>query len=301
MDVRGDSAKCFSCGRRGDAADVYAAYHDCGLGEALRAVGMSKAPPTVYRPRAIKRKGKSEMEDYTEGFTKLWGLLPVLTKKPKTQAGKNCIEYLENHGLSQADASRLPLRIIPDRGFWRAVVTKSFDGFPECLKWHSGALMPRLPSIGFGYCRGDKVRCIRFRQVGSKVKTSAPSGGVYPGLYDLTDYGDTNQGVYVCEGEPDALALAALGMSSVGVPGAGVPGRPGDWEQISAKRWIICVQGDESSAAWAKRVRDEIYRAGGSSLWEYKAPKGWDIADMMARNKDRALSSIAANTIRCDT
>lgn len=300
LHVRRDevTVRCYSCGKYGDAADVWAAFHGCGLGEALREVGMSKAPPKVYRPSPIKKKERSKMKDWSEGFTRLWGLLPVLTRSPQTQAGKACIEYLNKHGLSQKQAANLPLRIIPDRSFWKAAVLKAFGGVPECLQWQSGALMPVLPAIGFGYMDGDVVRCVRFRQVGARVKTSAPSA-VYPGLFDLTRYGDTSSGVYVCEGEPDALSLAAASMASVGVPGAGVWGRPAEWERINAKRWVICIQGDDSAREWAARVKDEIYRAGGGSLWEYRAPDGWDIADMMAKDSDRALTSIASKTMRC--
>ena len=294
---------------RGDAIDIYQVCTGVGFGEACRALGADgmirrggiKRFPIVRKKPNPPKKGLSKMD--RERLQTLWDGLPVITKAPSTQAGCELVQYLESHGIDYKQAAdfELPYRLIPGAQWFRGLAIKAFGGVPGFMINKSGNFFLYNHAICWGYRDAKGINQLRFRVFGGKVK-ALQFADVHPILYDVTDISHTiSKTTCICEGEPDTIACANAGLRAVGVAGASQSINANDWHRLLVPiiDAVVCVQGDDASAKWQTGVVDSLEKAKIKHS-VYQAPRSWDIADMMAKDKDRALSAIVSTARRCE-
>jgi hypothetical protein len=113
--------------------------------------------------------------------------------------------------------------------------------------------------------------------------------------------------LWLCEGEPDAVRAWSLGLAAVGVPGAG------NWRtewapRFTARRVVVCFDGDEAGRSGARRAAQDLANAGidarivdlhpstsdGSDLTEFVAAAATDAGRMaQARTLLNSLAEAA--------
>jgi hypothetical protein len=300
--------KCFSCGARGDAIDILRTARSLSYVEACKELGIRRngfGRGIVPVDELVIKKERRFVMD-TKKLSVLWSSLKEITGAPTSDEGKACVEYLHKHGvtLKRIVDYELPVRLIPKAEYWHALVKKAFGEVPDCLRYSSGKPMPPCPAIAYGYFNKCGLQQIRFRSLASKVRVSSMTGASTM-LWDVTSPcaayapGEIKE-IYVCEGEPDAMAMAARGMPAIGVPGAGLSLKLEDYQELLGgvpDRYVVLVQGDEAAKGWRTTTVSKLKRTG-KPVWVYDCPDGFDVADMMAKHEGRALKAIKDKAIK---
>lgn len=96
--------------------------------------------------------------------------------------------------------------------------------------------------------------------------------------------------VRICEGFKDLLAARSMGWEAYALPGAGTAPPPAALEVLRRHRLMLMFDGDDAGQAGAERLTDRL-REAGCSLVRAKLPAGMDIADMLARFREKEAAA----------
>lgn len=296
--------KCFGCGKGGDGIKLVMEVCSCNFKAALdwfsaefgcSSSGASKLDkkriPCVTSKRVTKniqtipRNHKTQPE-----FTADIELYTWFIHKCGSVKAKQGQLYLNNHGISQEladgfrvrelrDPQRAIQKLIADWGVervfrsgiaWRNNKDKSIR-----LIWSSYALL-------FPFIENDNIIYLQGRMFLGKRKYVNPQGIQKP-LFNRDRLHALSNGatVHICEGIPDAIALEGTDFPAVAVLGA--TSFRSEWVDDFVRFNVVLIpDGDVGGKTFVHNV-SECFRKRGKSVRVIQAPKGLDVADVVAQ------------------
>jgi DNA primase len=141
---------------------------------------------------------------------------------------------------------------------------------------------------------GERLGFTRYQPNGDRLRDGEPkmradtgtSRELFPPPERIADE-ELDGLLWLCEGEPDAVALWSLGLRAVGVPGAG------NWRDTWAQRFsgrhcrvVVCFDCDEAGRANAERAAKALAAAGVDARVLDLAPDrddGYDLSDFLVK------------------
>ena len=201
------------------------------------------------------------------------------------------VNYLDQHGISQADATRFNIRELrdPARAFqklvekwggprvYRSGVAWGTDEHPDRLIWSSHALL-------FPFYEQGVVIYIQARMFEGKPKFLNPRGVAKP-MFNVDRLQKLKPGqlVHLCEGVPDSIAVESHGLAAVGILGA--TSFRADWVDRFLKfKVVVLGDGDAAGAKFAKDI-SAFFMERGKAVQCNPLPKGKDVADVLAQDR----------------
>ncbi len=283
---KNNSWTCFgACGKGGDNISLIQEYLGTDFLTALKwfdrygiDVGqnhnITRKKVVVETRQATATSGKMPDIDVYEWLLSKCGRVSKETGKDYLIKHGISLETCVEHGIKELVNPRRAKQALIEKWGYSRVLSAGLIYKSKSLIWPGYCLL-------FPFYDKDKVTYIQARLFTGKAKYINPTGIQKP-LYNMNLLSRLNKGdrVHICEGVPDALAMASRNLNAVAALGA----TSFNHEWVSKFKdfdVFIVPDGDDGGILFSKKITG-LFNNKGLSVSKLRIPKGKDASDVLA-------------------